>query len=124
MSEETVFTASQLPRRLRQVHELLVRAESEKRIARLLGISPHTVHDHVKKLYKRIGATSRAEYLMLTLPSNPPGPYILPQVSRVPDKPKDHVRPSGQRVLLRRLSKVSRLLTEANRCLTNIMYLG
>jgi len=53
-----------LPRRLRQTLSLLAGGHSEKQIARRLGISPHTVHDYVKALHRRFGASSRSELLL------------------------------------------------------------
>lgn len=41
------------------IHEGLATAE----IAQRLGISPHTVRDHVKNLYRKTGANSRSEVL-------------------------------------------------------------
>jgi DNA-binding CsgD family transcriptional regulator len=42
---------------------LLADGHSEKQVARDLGISPHTVHGHVKALHRRLGVSSRAELL-------------------------------------------------------------
>lgn len=39
----------------------LLRGLSEKEVAAELGLSPHTVHEYVKALYRRLGVTSRAE---------------------------------------------------------------
>lgn len=52
-----------LPPRLHEVMQQLLRGASEKEIANRLTLSPHTIHDHVKALYKRFGAASRAELL-------------------------------------------------------------
>lgn len=49
--------------RIRQVLGLLVQGLGEKEIAQALRISPHTVHDHVKALYRQLGVRSRAELL-------------------------------------------------------------
>jgi DNA-binding CsgD family transcriptional regulator len=53
------------------------RLDTDHEIARVLGISPHTVHTHLERLYKKIGVASRshlilrvfAEYVRLA-PSN------------------------------------------------------
>jgi DNA-binding CsgD family transcriptional regulator len=42
---------------------LLLTGASEKGMAAQLTISPHTVHDHVKRLYRKFGVTSRAELM-------------------------------------------------------------
>jgi len=41
-----------------QFHD--VRTQSNQEVARLLGISPHTVKFHVESLFKKLGASSRA----------------------------------------------------------------
>ena len=56
-------SARRLPRRQRQVLELLQRGLGEKQIAAELDVSPHTVHDYVKALYRAHGVASRAELL-------------------------------------------------------------
>lgn len=45
------------------VLHLLLRGMSEKEAARELGVSTHTVHTHVKKLYAQFGVSSRGELL-------------------------------------------------------------
>lgn len=45
------------------VLHLLLRGMSEKEVARELGVSTHTVHTHVKKLYAQFGVSSRGELL-------------------------------------------------------------
>ena len=49
--------------RLRQTLERLLAGDSEKQIARHLGLSPHTVHVYVKALYRGFGVSSRGELL-------------------------------------------------------------
>src|ERR1044072_6012916 len=39
--------------------QLLLPGDSEKEVATKLNLSPHTVHIHVKKLYKRLDVSSR-----------------------------------------------------------------
>jgi DNA-binding CsgD family transcriptional regulator len=51
--------------RARQTLEALIRGDSEKQVARKLGVSPHTVHVYVKQLYRRFGVSSRGELLAL-----------------------------------------------------------
>ncbi len=50
-----------LPPRLRETLQLLVEGFSEKQLADQMKLSPHTVHDYVKALYRRMGVQSRAE---------------------------------------------------------------
>src|SRR5262249_50856818 len=50
---------------------LLLTGASEKRIAADLGLSPHTVHDYVKVIYRRLGVASRAEMMARALVPRP-----------------------------------------------------
>jgi DNA-binding CsgD family transcriptional regulator len=59
-----------LTRREQETLDLLLTDASEKLVAARLGISPHTVHDHVKKLYRKLGVTSRAALMALALSSD------------------------------------------------------
>lgn len=43
------------------VLELLVQGHSQKRIAKILGISNFTVNDHLKAVYTKLGVTSRTQ---------------------------------------------------------------
>jgi DNA-binding NarL/FixJ family response regulator len=54
-----------LSRRLRQTLDLLLAGEGEKQIALKLTLSPHTVHDYVKAVYRLFGVNTRAELLAL-----------------------------------------------------------
>ena len=47
--------------RMRQTLNRLLAGDSEKEIAALFGLSRHTVHVYVKKLYRRFGVCSRGE---------------------------------------------------------------
>ena len=38
--------------------------EPEASIAHRLGISPHTVHSHVERLYRKLGVNSRAQVVL------------------------------------------------------------
>ncbi|WP_206067285.1 LuxR C-terminal-related transcriptional regulator [Nonomuraea composti] len=49
--------------RERQVLELLCRGAAPKQVARLLGLSAHTVHDHLKALFRKTGAGGRDELM-------------------------------------------------------------
>ncbi|HEX4794098.1 MAG TPA: LuxR C-terminal-related transcriptional regulator [Humisphaera sp.] len=52
-----------LPPRVEQTLELLLAGHSMKQVAYTLGLSPHTVNDYMKILYRRAGVNSRAELL-------------------------------------------------------------
>jgi len=55
----------------RQVLRLLVQGVSEKEAAAALHVSYHTVHSHVKLIYRQLGVSSRGELVALCL--SPPG---------------------------------------------------
>ena len=40
------------------------RIETEEEIGRALGISPHTVHTHLERLYKKVGVASRSHLIV------------------------------------------------------------
>jgi DNA-binding CsgD family transcriptional regulator len=40
------------------------RLETEGAIGRALGISPHTVHTHLERLYKKVGVASRSHLIL------------------------------------------------------------
>jgi DNA-binding NarL/FixJ family response regulator len=52
-----------LTKRMGEILELLVQGKSEKEVATHLGVSPHTVHIHVTRMYARLCVNSRAELL-------------------------------------------------------------
>jgi len=86
-----------LPRRTTEVLRGLLAGYSEKQIALRLNLSPHTVHDHVKLIYKRMGVTSRAELLLaarstgktISPPEKPTrsGNTTLPEKSTLSENP-------------------------------------
>ena len=55
----------------RQVLRLLVQGASEKEAAAALNLSYHTVHAHVKQIYRELGVRSRGELIVFCL--SPPG---------------------------------------------------
>ena len=63
---------SRLSPRMRDTLEHLLSGDSEKDVAARLKLSPHTVHIHVKNLYKRLRVSSRGE-LMAKFLAKPPG---------------------------------------------------
>ena len=50
------------PRQLDVLH-LLLQGHPVKQIARRLGLSPHTVEDHLKTLYRKTGTNSQQELI-------------------------------------------------------------
>jgi DNA-binding CsgD family transcriptional regulator len=57
------FSGRRLSPRADQVLCCLLEGDSVKQVARRLCLSPHTVTDHVKTIYKRFNVTTRAELL-------------------------------------------------------------
>ena len=60
MQETQDGAARELPTRLGQVAAMISLGYSDKQIAQELGLSTHTVHRHVARLLKRLGAENRA----------------------------------------------------------------
>jgi DNA-binding CsgD family transcriptional regulator len=58
---ELIADAYRLSQREREVVRLLAIGHSRAEIARALTLSPHTVDDHVKNAFAKVGARSRAE---------------------------------------------------------------
>jgi DNA-binding CsgD family transcriptional regulator len=55
--------AAEMTPRQRQIHQYLLKGHGEKQIAASEGLSRHTVHAHVKAIYKHFHVTSRPELL-------------------------------------------------------------
>jgi pSer/pThr/pTyr-binding forkhead associated (FHA) protein len=64
----------------RQVLRLLVQGISEKEAAASLNLSYHTIHAHVKQIYRQLGVRSRWELIHFCL--SPPGIHPLAQDDR------------------------------------------
>ena len=60
----------------RQVLRLLLQGFSEKRAAAKLCLSFHTVHTHVKHIYKQMGVRSRAELMALCISETHKPPLV------------------------------------------------
>ena len=54
--------------REREVLDVLLRGHSEKLAADRLGLSSHTVHQYVKRLFRAFGVSSRAELMAEFIP--------------------------------------------------------
>lgn len=54
--------------RQRDCLQRLLKGTSERQIATDLGLSPHTVHVHVKALYREMGVSTRAELMARFIP--------------------------------------------------------
>ena len=52
--------SDKLPRRLRETLEFLRTGDSEKQIAAKMGLSPHTIHDNMKRLREHFDVSNRA----------------------------------------------------------------
>lgn len=64
---ELTSSLTRLTLREQEVLEHLTIGKSVKEIAEDLGRSPHTVHDHVKSLHRKLGASSRGELIARAL---------------------------------------------------------
>ena len=54
-----------LPPRVAEALRHLLTGDGEKQVAGRMGVSQHTVHGHVKKLYRHFNVSSRGELLAL-----------------------------------------------------------
>lgn len=63
-----------LTAREQEVLEQLILGRSVKQIAGVLGRSPHTVHDHVKSLHRKLNASTRGGLVARALGRPDPGP--------------------------------------------------
>jgi DNA-binding CsgD family transcriptional regulator len=61
--DETPPAPDGLTPRQRECFQCLLAGKSEKRIASDLRLSPHTVHVHVKAIYRQAGVSTRAELM-------------------------------------------------------------
>jgi DNA-binding CsgD family transcriptional regulator len=53
-------------------------SKSEKQIAGYMGLSPHTTHNYIKELYRRLKVSSRAELLQVSVESSTK--VVLPRI--------------------------------------------
>jgi DNA-binding CsgD family transcriptional regulator len=65
----------------RHVLRLLVQGASEKEAAASLRVSYHTIHAHVKQIYRHLGVRSRGELIVLCL--SPPSMHAAVREGRV-----------------------------------------
>jgi hypothetical protein len=70
----SLLSGEPLPPRLADTLQGLLAGRSEKEIASDLSLSPHTVHDYVKSLYRRFGVQSRAELMAKAIGQRPRDP--------------------------------------------------
>lgn len=63
-----------LSRAQRRVFQKLINGLSEKAIAKFLGLSPHTVHNHTRAVFQHFGVHSRAELIALLSKPAAPSP--------------------------------------------------
>ncbi len=61
---KTVRIPSALTSREREVLQGVAAGLSEKKLAEKLSVSPHTVHTHIKKIYRKLQVGSRAEAVL------------------------------------------------------------
>jgi DNA-binding CsgD family transcriptional regulator len=73
-----------LTEREQQVLSRLVQGLSVREIAEALQRSPHTVHDHVKTLHKKLHASTRGALVARALGHPEPPDPLIPQTRRTP----------------------------------------
>lgn len=56
--------APALTDRERQVLELMVRGKTMRAVAEFLGLSTHTIHDNIKRIYKKLEVHNRSELIL------------------------------------------------------------
>ena len=61
--EHAADPSTELPPRLVQTLDGVLRGDSEKQIAFALGLSQHTVHNYIRALHSRFNVSSRAELI-------------------------------------------------------------
>jgi DNA-binding CsgD family transcriptional regulator len=81
---ETQALPTDLPPRLQSVVICLLSGDSDKEIARRLGLSVHTIHEYVTTLFRRLGVHSRAELFVFAARSG-----WLPGTASLPPKQGD-----------------------------------
>ncbi|HSH92753.1 MAG TPA: response regulator transcription factor, partial [Roseimicrobium sp.] len=59
--KQPVGETATLSKRERELLELLAKGLADKRIAEMLGISPSTVNNHLRRIYTKLHVQSRAE---------------------------------------------------------------
>ena len=62
--QHTTVAAPDLTDRERQVLELMVRGKTTRAVAEFLSLSPHTVHDYIKQIYKKLEVHNRSELIL------------------------------------------------------------
>jgi DNA-binding CsgD family transcriptional regulator len=68
----TATVLARLSPRERQTLDHLLAGASEKEVAFSIGLSRHTVHAYVKRLYRTLGVNSRGELLSIFVDARPP----------------------------------------------------
>lgn len=66
-----------LSARERQVVQYLAAGMSNREIAKVLGLSPHTIKNYLFRIFDKLGVSTRTELLFLTLSQNTPAPLLL-----------------------------------------------
>lgn len=79
-----------LTAREQEVLEQLILGRSVKQIAGVLGRSPHTVHDHVKSLHRKLNASTRGGLVARALGRPDPGPDADEEVAETGTGKKGH----------------------------------
>jgi DNA-binding CsgD family transcriptional regulator len=84
--QASITQSLKLSRRQAQVLSLLRRGLSEKAVAAELEVSPHTVHDYVKALYRAHGVSSRSELLAQAQTPQTPRARLVASGAPIPSR--------------------------------------
>jgi DNA-binding CsgD family transcriptional regulator len=88
-------SVSRLTARRRQVLILYLSGETRKSIARHLGVSPHTVRNHIRAVYEELDVTNRIEALRWALQQPTLADPILQSMSTTQHEIGPSARPSS-----------------------------
>jgi DNA-binding CsgD family transcriptional regulator len=71
-ADETISIplGTNLSRREAQVAQLLLAGGTRAEIGELLGISPHTVHTHVERIFRKLSVHSRVQLAVVLMKSS------------------------------------------------------
>jgi DNA-binding NarL/FixJ family response regulator len=85
-----------------QIARFVILGESNKQIARRLGISDYTVRDHVSNLLRKAGATRRSRLALLLSPRPPSPDGTVAHMDSNASNPQSREGIAGQSVIRRR----------------------
>jgi two-component system, NarL family, nitrate/nitrite response regulator NarL len=76
MAQDVTAAADPLTPRQREVLGMVARGATNKEIAQILQIAPHTVKNHLGQIFERLGAANRAQAVSMLQDNTLPGPLL------------------------------------------------